>query len=277
MGYIFKTPDYNGGFDFTSIENMHLIKRDNDGNLLSSTPLNLIRKGLRTEKGGVVSYNENTVFLSTGKTASRELFNAYLIKKAIENEDDGGFRKSLEVKKGLLNSLLGRTPKSPSDGVSFNQKGGERPNHKYIERKPDPKNPDKYIYLYELPSGKRQWQNESGEEQPENKEAVKPDYLSDLQSGDTIKYQGMNARIGDIADNLIGVQTEKGNMVINRTEHIQKLNEQANYQIGQNIKHKGKDVTIKQLGDKVALVEDQDGQKNFILLEKQIRKTTANK
>ena len=42
--------------------------------------------------------------------------------------------------------------------------GAPAANHKYIERKPDPRHPGKYIYIYELPSGKRQFRTESGRE-----------------------------------------------------------------------------------------------------------------
>ncbi len=42
--------------------------------------------------------------------------------------------------------------------------GAPATNHKYIERKPDPRHPGKYIYIYELPSGKRQFKTESGRE-----------------------------------------------------------------------------------------------------------------
>ncbi len=47
--------------------------------------------------------------------------------------------------------------------------GQERPNHKYIERKSDPKNPGRYIYIYERPDGTRY-----EEQEPEQVHSVRP-------------------------------------------------------------------------------------------------------
>ncbi len=94
-----------------------------------------------------------------------ELFDKFRTVYGVGRNKKSGSRTDevIELKKSLV---------IKSFGVQLNAFGTERPGHKYIERKPDPKRPGKYIYLYELPSGKKSWKNEEGE----TVEGLDPDY-----------------------------------------------------------------------------------------------------
>ncbi len=57
------------------------------------------------------------------------------------------------------------TPSQPSAGSpGTHTPGAPGTNHKYIDRKPDPRHPGKYIYIYELPNGGHRYTTENGRE-----------------------------------------------------------------------------------------------------------------
>lgn len=67
-------------------------------------------------------------------------------------------------KYSFMHPTAGANPTPPtSSGVPGHAAPGTpATNHKYIDRKPDPRHPGKYIYIYELPNGKQQLKNDEG-------------------------------------------------------------------------------------------------------------------
>ena len=91
------------------------------------------------------------------------------------------FEKSRRIKYNANDlSLFDDTGKPKEYGQDYSVRpkqlpGQERPNHKYIERKHDPKNPGRYIYIYERPDGTRY-----EEKQPEQVQENRKFTVSDL-------------------------------------------------------------------------------------------------
>ncbi|MGE5679493.1 MAG: hypothetical protein ACM34K_01310, partial [Bacillota bacterium] len=498
MNYIIKEPDFCGGFIYKSIENLHIVTRDNEGNLLSSEPINLIRKGLRTEKGEIIDFTADKVILNNGKeevSANRFLLNAYLMKKALESEiqpeyiqtfyksigkpfkeeehprdREGKFTKKNENRQkvegdfipnlykefcenvvGTYNTPIGRIQvrqedfhkilriegiskkvfvsfinekgeqawkeltyekdsiavigelkellknpdrisinnqpsieadfifskkyKNTSLSVAFtiddiiktarilredyiekhageiiyekkkgllkksidlknlqsfakcavtgsrqlnltiseifvkqnehklfkafgnffkmknfsttpapakeapaatsnawNKKGGEKPGHKYIQRKPNSKG-DGYIYLYELPNGKQQWQDDKGEV-VSNPDKVHKDY-SDFKTGDYINYEGKDGKIIDSSDNLFVIQFSDKQLVVNKNAHLEKLHRDINLRIGDPVMVNDLQGKVKEVGSKIALIETEKGNYLYKLSSPILRKERA--
>lgn len=61
------------------------------------------------------------------------------------------------------NPTPSQTPSGSSPGIN-RIPGAPAQTHKYIDRKPDPRNPGKYIYIYELPNGAHRYTTENGRE-----------------------------------------------------------------------------------------------------------------
>lgn len=61
------------------------------------------------------------------------------------------------------NPTPSQTPSGSSPGIN-RVPGAPAQTHKYLERKPDPRNPGKYIYIYELPNGGHRYKTENGRE-----------------------------------------------------------------------------------------------------------------
>lgn len=149
-------------FNFLTDE---ITEEDEAGNILSSRPVNLIQKGLKTEFGSVVVSHGGKVYFDNNNIAKRSTVNRYLLQKSLF----GKFPKiktpkveapelpkidtdSTKTPKAVETPTIPKVevPKTPEPPKQLKyQKGQERPGHKYIRRLPDPKNPGKYIYLYQ--------------------------------------------------------------------------------------------------------------------------------
>jgi len=83
-------------------------------------------------------------------------------------------------------------------------KGAERPNHKYIERRPA-KDGNGYIYRYELPNGRRKWEDENGGEVDNYETRQGQDIQKGLVTGDMIKQGDRVGTVKEVADSVIAV------------------------------------------------------------------------
>lgn len=171
--------------------------------------------------------------------------------------------------KAFGSTLLKRNPLKTA--MPKQQPGAERPGHKYIERKPDPKNPGKYIYLYELPSGKRQWKNDEGSEIDNP-----PEYsLNQFKKNDTIEYNKKTGKIVDESENYYAVKQSNGqSFVINKKEHLKKVTSAKSYKTGMIVDVEGHgNSKILHLADNVALIHSfSDDKFKVISLEREITK-----
>ncbi len=164
-----KVPNYGAGegylyqyFNFLTDE---ITEEDETGNIINSRPVNIIQKGLKTEFGSVVVSHAGKVYFDNNNIAKRSTVNRYIMQKGLF----GKFPKiktpkveapeiakidtdSTETPKAVETPEMPKVeaPKTPEPPEQPKyQKGQERPGHKYIRRLPDPKNPGKYIYLYQ--------------------------------------------------------------------------------------------------------------------------------
>lgn len=166
---------------------------------------------------------------------------------------------------------IGNTSAKGTTGSGWNQKGGVKPGHKYIERKPHPSG-EGYIYLYELSSGKRIWRDKDGNQIKGAKpaEAEKTEQLN-FQAGDAVK---MGDRIGKViktSDNFLAINFEGKVETINKREHLERLKEERQYREKQIIDYKGKRAKILRLADKLALIKEMEsGDYKVIKLAKEI-------
>ncbi len=155
--------------------------------------------------------------------------------------------------------------------------GQERPGHKYIERKlnPNPKNPkDKYIYLYELPNGKRVWEDNEGKEVKEEKQQAGTEgKQSDYQKGETINYKGKVAKIEDRTKNMLGLRYADGSTdFVDLLSYNKNLQDQANYTIGGMVTINDTSFTVKHIDDSrsYAFLRGINGESKIIRLEQPI-------
>jgi hypothetical protein len=321
-----KLPDYNGGFITKSIEGARVITRDAEENIIHDVPINLIKKGVKTNFGKVIECGEDYVIIKDGlKTlrAGKHLLNASLHKSKelvaprITNTESGGtfetpigsvvanqitddirevltnpdhikhhasysvffkalgtkvikatiaeplfkaaFLKSIDTEtKGKKITLFKSTAKifdisTSSGSMAWNAKGGMKPDHKYIERKPNPSG-EGYIYLYELPNGGKEWRDKSGEAIQE--QAASKEYKIDYKPGEAIRISGKVGLIKEVSDNFLAVNVEGKMITINKTEHVQKLDQQKGFYEGAQIVHEGSKAKILKLTGALALVQD---------------------
>jgi hypothetical protein len=179
-----------------------------------------------------------------------------------------------QLPKDLIFKAFGislKAPKITMGNVGSNR--GERPGHKYIERKPNPnpKNPrDKYIYLYELPSGKV-WKNGEGEEV--QKEITTPGHttpqnvdLNSFKPGEYATYKGQIARVKDTSPNYMWLEMENKKIYqINKQDYMKKVQDQTSYKIGNTISLGNGDMgTIKYISDSIILTKKADGESVYI-------------
>lgn len=382
-------PDFEGGFITKDVSGNFIITRDNNGDILNTDPVNVLRKGLRTDFGTVEYFDGDDVVLDNrGREirANRFLFNAYQLRTSnverrvqseklsksvsgtfetplgevevknmseeigfllmnpdliIDNGEEARFQKSLNGKKytaivserlidkPLVKSLsvvsdrlpvmsdrfkttgnCGRllmksfdmfkqsAPTTAGTSSRWNEKGGVKPDHKYLERKPNP-NGEGYIYLYELPNGKREWRDKEGnkaavsgkqlavssKQKVEGKEKIergkeeKKEALTkyDFKEGDYVKKGDKIGKILRSSDNWLAVkfEGEEKPTVINKQEHIKKIEEQKTYREGQQVKYDGRDVKIMRLSANLVLVKDEKNKFDLIVLEKELEKTES--
>lgn len=188
--------------------------------------------------------------------------------------------RSKEVKKANVLNLFGSTPKEPkiddiSSGPAWNVKGGQKPDHKYIERKPHPSGHG-YIYLYELPNGQREWKDDSGKTVKE--EGRQKPTINDYKKGDRVKRGDQVGKIEDVSDNFLAVNFEGKIETINKKEHLEKVKKHSQLKEGMEFEHKGNPVRALRVTDKLALVKDlQDNSLKVIRLEKELQKQKDEK
>jgi hypothetical protein len=362
--FLYKLPDYEGGFVTKSIECNCIVTRDANGHLLDSKPVNCVKKGVKTNFGKVVDYSKNFVILKKGtelKRVKREVLNNILLKSLEQPEItlekikvSGKFNtlagkvlvkseseivrdvltdpdkvlskgksvifsktingkeveakvektsmfmntflhKSITVKesvaakriliKGIATTL--RAPKvfniqsavgsrqSTMGGTAWNAKGGMKPNHKYIERKPA-KSGDGYIYLYELPSGKKEWRDEAGKAVEGGQTSA--DYqLEDFKVGDIVRQDNKLGRIMEASTNMLAVNFGGEMKVINKKEHVEKVKQHQLMKEGATMQYEGNDAKILRITGKAALINTADNKLKVINLEKQLEKYEPKK
>jgi len=184
--------------------------------------------------------------------------------------------KSIDVEerfKTILIKGLAATLKPPtiSTGDAWNKKGGTKPGHKYIERKPHPSG-EGYIYLYELPNGTGEWRDDSGKAIDVDK-ATKEYSVEEFKAGDNIRMGDRVGRIEETSTNFLAVNFEGKKEVINKKEHIERLKEHQLYKPGMVINTKKGDAKLLQVTDNLALIKRMDDNVlSVINLEKHITK-----
>jgi hypothetical protein len=143
--------------------------------------------------------------------------------------------------------------KTGTGGTAWNAKGGMKPDHKYVEKKPNPSG-EGYIYLYELPNGKREWRDKGGETVPEQTAAKQ--YNVDFKPGEMIRIGGKAGQIKEISDNILAVNVEGKMITVNKNEHLQKLEQQKGYYEGAQIDDEGRPSKVLKLTGALALIQD---------------------
>ncbi len=215
-----------------------------------------------------------------------------------QNRNNSTFRKSigennytLIAEKGMIKALNIKSKKikllfkgvaataTPSDiktstGNGWNQRGGMKPGHKYIQRKEDGTKPDgspKYIYLYQLPNGQKEWRDENGK--PAGQQSKQAEYKPDFEIGDIIKQGSKVGKIVEASDNFLAINYEGKIETINKNEHLQKVKEHELYKEGDETTYNKQPAKILKVTDKMALIKTQnDKQLHVIALEKQFNK-----
>jgi len=195
------------------------------------------------------------------KSIGNKLYTAEVIKPFIGNHRIlwyGSERKKRSPKlyKAFGNSVSLTKP-TVSTGNAWNQKGGQKPGHKYIDRKEVA--PGKYIYLYKMPDGRKQWQNEQGQsvKQPEG-QAAEPDM--NFTKGDIVKFNGENYAVKEAADNLLVLAGEgKKPIIVNKTNYLQEQRDLQNFRQGDIVSFQGKSSRVKLTTNNFVLMEYEDG------------------
>lgn len=209
-------------------------------------------------------------------------------------------------RKPVLKSLnIFSTPKSTSGNNPL--KGREKAGHKYIERKPNP-NGEGYIYLYQLPNGRKVWRDEkqnqvnsnkaignskqTGNEKRETEEGRNQksevskeqekdyaekakQYFKDFMEKDLIKRGESVGQILKVSDNFLAVDFGGQTEVINKKDHLQLTDAHSDYKSGDKIEYDGKPVVLLQVSNNLALGRNEDGSFVLIKKEKPIRKYEA--
>lgn len=181
----------------------------------------------------------------------------------------------VEKRKRILIKGMESTIKMPEmpKGPAWNVKGGQKPGAKYIQRKPHPSG-EGYIYLYELPSGKKQWRDDSGNSVDSEKAEQAGEYnLEEFKAGDNVKIGEKIGKVKEISDNFLAVNIEGKVELINKKEHIERLKEHQLYKPGMTVNTKHGEGKIIQLTDNLALIKThKDNTLRVVNLEKHIRK-----
>ncbi len=152
---------------------------------------------------------------------------------------------------------------------SLNVEGEQRPNHKYIERKLNPKRTslkDKYIYLYEYPTGKRIWRDAKGKEIKGVEEATQTTLNLAFKPGTQVIHRNRIATVKDASDNFIWIEHEDKRIYqINKNDYLNQLKQQSSLKIGDTISLKdGGMATVQHIGENVMLVKKSDGTYDFV-------------
>ncbi len=163
-----KEPNIQAGegylYQYFNFEAGEIQIEDENGKIILTRPVNMIRKGLQTDYGKIVVAAGGKVYFDTRQIASAKTVNRYILQKSIFSK----FRTPKLPKPPKLDAPAPTettqnaqdsqtsaeptidTPKAPEAPKQPKfVPGQERPGHKYIKRVPDPKNPGKYIYYYQ--------------------------------------------------------------------------------------------------------------------------------
>ena len=234
----------------------------------------------QTERGYIlqkaIGNRKQTIELTKSITGKLKIWDVKEkeIKKA--SQKPKAFRKAVSLKnifKFPTGDKLNAEPKKPvqSTGTAWNVKGGVKPTHKYIERRPHPTKPDQYIYLYELPSGKKVWRDKEGKEVNEPQEG-KQNEEQGFKPGDKILYNAKEYEVVEQGNKLLAVKDKNGKtLVIDIEKNIQDMIEQMQAQIGDEIEINGKKVKIRDKTDNIIVYQDENGL-DFIPIAKPIEK-----
>ncbi len=213
-----------------------------------------------------VGNEEHYLVISKGNVKKSNTFLGKVFKKKnIEGEKVFKSYKTLvkPIKLKFKSQILEFKP-PVTNGTSLSR-GMERPNHKYIERRPHPSGKG-YIYLYKLPSGAKKWKDDSGKEVSEPKS--EKENIEGFRVGDSIKIGDRAGRVKEVSDNFLAVDFDGEVEVISKKEHVDRLGEHSEFKEGQTINYKGEEAEILRKTDKVALIMTSDKKLKVIKLEK---------
>jgi len=255
------------------------------GKVLVKSESEIVRD-LLTDPDKVLARGNSIIF---SKTKNGVEYEAEAVKKGLLAKSlllKGITSKELVVTKRILFkgvALSLKTPKvfnlnsSPagSSGSAWNAKGGMKPNHKYIERKPA-KSGDGYIYLYELPSGKKEWRDEAGKA-VEGGQASADYQLEEFKVGDIVRQGERLGRIKESSTNMLAVNFGGEMKVINKKEHVEKVKQHQLMREGDTMLYEGNDAKILRVTGKAALINTADNKLKVINLEKQLEKYEPQK
>ncbi len=213
----------------------------------------------------------------------------YTFEKAIEGERyilraEKGIAKSIRIEKNKVKLLfkgmaVAAEPKQmqAEGGNAWNQRGGMKPGHKYIQRKEAGTKPDgspKYIYLYELPSGERQWRDENGK--PAQKQEAGQEYKPEFEAGEMVRQGDKVGKVVETSENFLAVNFEGKIEVVNKKEHMEKIKEHELYKEGDETTYEGQAAKILKVTDNLALIKTKnDNRLRVISLEKQFQKAES--
>jgi len=236
---------------------------------------------MRENSGEILLRKSNTTIIVKKKPLFNEAIIKSVVIKGTQQEEKqcigSGKKKQIYIIKGTPRFNFMKYSNKPADttkvempetstGARWNVKGGEKPGHKYIQRKPNKTN-DGWIYLYKLPNGDEEWHDEDGNKVDDDNKVdndnqtakILPTFPS-LQQGDKIIFSGLNAKVLEVSDNFIAVLDERGTTTtIDKTKYLEKQKLWENYKVGQKINYKGKNVTITRKTDLVITIRDDNG------------------
>ena len=237
INYVYKLPDLAGGWNYFCLENGLIVTRNDEGEVIGTKEPDLLVEGEIIENKLIKSIADTFVVLKDNQgnieVRSKQELNE-VMRKSLENDN-------IMLKGLIFNSKPQPTPKAPTGKMGFLGKiFGDKPKvdnpadggwankpHKYLDKRADPKNPNKWIYLYELPSGKRQWRNQDGAEHtttPTHTEQelqnMIPKEVRGLKKDDSVMYNGEFCTVANRGEKFITIKSAKGGIkAINVTDY----------------------------------------------------------
>lgn len=253
-------------------------------NVEVSNEPNIVR-GILTFPDAIVNKDKNDIFVKQlgnkifRVEVKKPLFGKKGVFKSFSYEDirsEVKRRKKYLFKGKETTATISPGKTTQPSGVNWNVKGGQKPGHKYIERRPHPSG-EGYIYLYELPTGKREWRDEAG--QTVKTPGMPQQYeIPELKKGDLIKQGDLLGKVDDVSDNLIAVNFKGKLKIINKKEHLEKVNAHQLYKPGMEISYNGSPAEIIQKTDNLALIKDKETNKLIVIhLERHLQKQQGGK
>ena len=213
--------------------------------------------GDRTQYGVIKELGDQYAAVEgeTVKTISKSL-----LRRVTRKPTDIELMEAGQYKSQLIKSLTGLAPnavqKEQSTGLAWHRKGGQKLQHKYLERKPNPHDPDGYIYLYELPNGDKQWKDDQGNPIKLNAKAKAKEPRLTYEQGDTVDYEGHTGEVIQSAPNVIAIKSEGGKIVVKKTSDVQQAKKPPAIENDQKVKYKGESHTISVKGGEHSLLRN---------------------